>query len=617
MLRTRNILDGLGMSLWGVTPLLAAALVGVGLAGHPLIDGQPIVRSVAIQPPATRAPADMTDVVRPSPKATSSAKAKSSASASPSAAPTLQMTTPVLKQTSGDEWQTTVLVAGANQGCPTAVSNYSLETTSPGGSFTPETVTTVSTGAPGPPLGTPPVKALSCQVMLTFADGKLREVPATAALVIDGSSSLPLAISRNVTYFYYFGIPVIVGAVMAVLLLLLSVVFVPVYDLKGNKERVFSADENGIRGFWEHSVSATGTWTANDSWATNIGVVTGVIATILGAISATDVLFRGVAIDRFAILNIIAAVIIAAAPLVVGVRYARWLRRHPGLTDQGCLELPGTTPVIEDIAELGDGTFFGLVEESVVILYAQLLTQCPAEVHVPSGAVITPSWNAVARSTTRGDPQPTRLETGSKIQVPPGSTIGIRSAHITLPGGSDIFAQGKCILDIRNSNGRLAVKGTRIEASQSAKSQEVAQRFPVLVTGPDGAQITVNGVARVTVPEHTKFSAPFRKEGALPLSPEWRTFRWPQGSNSFIGTMGMVILAGIVTMIGIGVELGIAGVLAVGLSEASTFGRWVAFVILSAVGIFTLTYSVTAIRTLADPQPGSSMSSSAGTSFTL
>jgi hypothetical protein len=53
------------------------------------------------------------------------------------------------------------------------------------------------------------------------------------------------------------------------------------------------------------------------------------------------------------------------------------------------------------------------------------------------------------------------------------------------------------------------------------------------------------------------------------------------------------------------------------LSEASTFGRWLAFVLLFAVGIFTLTYSITAIRTLADPQPGSSMSSTAGTSFTL
>jgi hypothetical protein len=81
--------------------------------------------------------------------------------------------------------------------------------------------------------------------------------------------------------------------------------------------------------------------------------------------------------------------------------------------------------------------------------------------------------------------------------------------------------------------------------------------------------------------------------------------------------MGMAILAGIVTMIGIGVELGTAGVLAVGLSEASTFGRWAAFVILFVVGIFTLIYSITAIRTLADPQPGSSMSNSAGTSFTL
>jgi hypothetical protein len=286
----------------------------------------------------------------------------------------------------------------------------------------------------------------------------------------------------------------------------------------------------------------------------------------------------------------------------------RLLRLHPGLTDQACLTLPGAdlpppTTEIEDIAELRDGTLVGFAEDTIFIMSAQPVTQLPAKVYVPSGAVVIMSLNAIARSMKPGDQQPTLLETGYKIQVPPGSTIGIRSAHITLPGRSDIFTQGKCIL------------GKGMGPRPARESQEVAQRFPVLVEAPEGAQITVNGVARVTLPEGTKSTTPFRREDKL--SPEWLTFRWPQGSNSFIGTMGMVILAGLVTMIGIGVELGIAGVLAVGLSEASTFGRWVAFVILFAVGIFTLTYSVTAIRTLADPQPGSSMSSTAGTSFTL
>ncbi len=135
----------------------------------------------------------------------------------------------------------------------------------------------------------------------------------------------------------------------------------------------------------------------------------------------------------------------------------------------------------------------------------------------------------------------------------------------------------------------------------------------------------MNGVAQVTLPTGTRYVAPYRlkdpegpegPEGTL-LKAEQLRFRWPQGANSFIGTMGMVILASLVTMIGIGIQLGIAGVLAIGLSEANTFGRWVAFFILVAAGIFTLAYSVTAIRTLADPQPGSSLSSTAGTSFTL
>jgi hypothetical protein len=150
---------------------------------------------------------------------------------------------------------------------------------------------------------------------------------------------------------------------------------------------------------------------------------------------------------------------------------------------------------------------------------------------------------------------------------------------------------------------------------QDVPGRDVAQSFPVLIETPDGVQINVNGVAQVTLPCHTRFTERGRKEEEL--SAERLDFWLPQGSNLLIGTMGMIILAALFTMVGIGIQLGVAGVLAVGLSEASTFGRWVSFLILCAVGVFTLRYSVTAIRALADPQPGSSMSNTAGTSFTL
>ena len=101
------------------------------------------------------------------------------------------------------------------------------------------------------------------------------------------------------------------------------------------------------------------------------------------------------------------------------------------------------------------------------------------------------------------------------------------------------------------------------------------------------------------------------------MSEHRRYFRWPQGSSSLIGTLGMVILAALVTVFGVGAELGLVAVLMVGLSDASIVGRGFAAAALAGVALFTLWYSVTAIRALADPQPGSSMSSTAGTSFTL
>lgn len=75
-------------------------------------------------------------------------------------------------------------------------------------------------------------------------------------------------------------------------------------------------------------------------------------------------------------------------------------------------------------------------------------------------------------------------------------------------------------------------------------------------------------------------------------------------------------IAALFTMLGIGAEIGVAGVLAF-LSDAATLGRWLGFALILLVAVFALYYGATAIRALADPQPGSSMSATPGTSFTL
>ncbi len=654
----------------------------------------------------------------------------------------------------------------------------------------------------GPRLAT----ALSCQVTLTFSNPGLRQVPAQATLVLAASSSLPLTLSRKVTFFYYLGIPAIFGALMAIALLVLCMGFVRVYDREGTKEHVFRRAWSIGGPFWKYKVFASGAWTLNDSWLTNIATAVAVIGTVLGLVPATDALFRGVALDRFEILNAIAAAILVASPLVVAVRYARWIRKNPGVTAEASLVLP-TPPMPVDAMELPPGaqvegpdghlrnlpgvpprgtnvmldtgapdlvpsiSAMSLAPNPVVRLtpgtkaalprytrirlqngqeqwllaattLAVLATACDATLAqpitvtpdnwalfflpggpppprltlragtqvtlatkgtvtlhhdttatLPSGAAVTISpatlvplnglqivfpvrtpavlpadalgggvdaavtivpgtmaslrapdeatatlegllYGPAARvwlpsgasitvpsgtnvSTTGGAPdgqQPTPVEPGHSIQVPPRTTVGIRARRIALPGGSDVIIEGGGILEINNPAGVLAVAGSDVTAPHGDPGFDVVLRLPAQMVVPAGAKITVNGVAQVQAPGSTQVETPFRK--SFTLADSRSRLRWPTG-DALVGTMGMIILAGIVTMFGVGVELGLALVLTVGLSEASLAGRVVAWVALVALALFTLGYSYTAVRALADPEPGSSMSSTGGTSFTL
>jgi hypothetical protein len=81
--------------------------------------------------------------------------------------------------------------------------------------------------------------------------------------------------------------------------------------------------------------------------------------------------------------------------------------------------------------------------------------------------------------------------------------------------------------------------------------------------------------------------------------------------------MRLIFVAALMTVFGVGAQLGIAGVLLYDFSDASTAGRRIALGVIGLIAAFLLYYSTTAIRSLADPQPGSSMSAAPGTSFTL
>jgi len=101
------------------------------------------------------------------------------------------MTGAVLRQLSGLEWQTTVLVDDVGGSCPAGSGNdddYSLDVTGPDTELTPVSATSTTSAtrlaAFDPALS-------SCEVTLDFAG--LRQVPMTATLVLDGSSSIRLS----------------------------------------------------------------------------------------------------------------------------------------------------------------------------------------------------------------------------------------------------------------------------------------------------------------------------------------------------------------------------------------------------------------------------------------
>lgn len=686
------------MSLWTLTPLVAALLLGP----HPgPAAGQGTVLAAARQ---------------------ASPSSATLASVSPG-------TTPVLQQLGNGDWKTTVVVTGASNGCPTAQGDYWLNTTSPDMTIQPKS-NAVPVGAEVGP---------SCEITLTFAGQKIA-VPATATLVLGGASALPLAIARNITFFGYLVFPLIIGLAMAVSLLLLSLRCIRVYNWGGEEQRPFRKKQANVgklqkyfnKEFWQHEVYASGAWTLNDSWATNISTALAVIATVIGLVPATDLLFHGIALDRFSILNAIAAGIAGAAPLVIAVRYARWIRLHPGVTDDAELwlseatwsdsvvelagivqltvtsgtliaveqqdlplpdqsddkkpgqqkpsphqqvrvqlaasadarlvasepvmatpaagewvvltpaadpptvELPGGTEVV-----LASGQRADLIRAAKVSLPVGAAARIPAEVwevlsavipddespgsasatdiRVPSGATVTASWGATVCDQESAEPRAVHVQAGGKIQIPPDSTIRVMARRIALPGGSDMMLNGTSVLlvssdDRADPGGMLSIAGSDVTLPKDALADDVQLPLPAFVTSPSGAKITVNGVAAVIGPTGATVRTRYRND--FKLSKERSRFRLPQGPNSLAGTMGMILLAGLVTMFGIGIELGIVATL-VGLSEATRWAQGIMWALLFAVVVFTLHYSVTAFKSLADPEPGSTMSTTAGTSFTL
>lgn len=728
------------MISWGIVPVLAAILLGPGAGGHAALGH------------------DMAERI----SATSGVASEALVQTTPA---------PVLQQLANGTWQTTVLVSGTGgTGCPdqqTSASDYTLETTAPAVALIPTGVSPADK----------PSGADSCEVTLTFNGPG--QVPATATLLFNGASPVGLTVSRQVGWFGYLLVPAIFGVVAVLLLLGGCLIFVQVYDEDGKRK-------TGARR-WAHPVRATGAWTLNDSWATNIATLVAVVGTVLGVSSGASELFPGADIGKFVIVIDIAGAIATAVPLLFAVLYAHWSAREPGLTEDaslwltatlqfspavylpasvhfipsksgwrisasakeiparssvtlhngaraivpvtskivlagdvpGAILVPGTVVTLQpstgvdygrqrtqlrsptqarlcrdtevtlptaaaitprapdDLAELppalklclppgtevilpGDvtarvtdnaeavlpagaavkvgpdtevvlgevnvalpdktlleyATELGKVTEphgAYGILHAAQATLGSidygdgAHVRVPSGATITFPWGATACASALGNngTQPVHVDSGCTVQIPPDSDIRILGAYVTLPGTPDILARGDCILVIRNDTGALTAGATSL-------------MFPVRVTVRSGAKITVTGVGQFSLPKKAvTVTAPRRKTFDLPDASARLPMRIPQGTNTLVGTLRTVVAAAAFTTFSVGAQLGIATLLTTYLAGASAVGLSLTWVISVAIGLFSAWYGVTAIRSLADPQPGSSMSSTAGTSFTL
>jgi NhaP-type Na+/H+ and K+/H+ antiporter len=75
--------------------------------------------------------------------------------------------------------------------------------------------------------------------------------------------------------------------------------------------------------------------------------------------------------------------------------------------------------------------------------------------------------------------------------------------------------------------------------------------------------------------------------------------------------------AALVTMFGIGAELGALGVLAFSLSDRTAAFRYSALAVIIVMAATILAYAIATTLALADPKPGSAMTADSATSATL
>lgn len=693
------------MNLWGAAPLIAAALLSGGTGVHTTAGDQVGAVTRSPSPPRSATPGPARSVT-PSP-----------AASPPLSLPGTGAPTPVLHQV-GTSWETTILLNSTMPACgqPEAA-HYWLATT------TPNQVIQGTPTRPKPAVSTDPAKGAppygsSCQVLVTFTD--LDQVPETATLVVDQpgmSSAVTLMVSRNVTLTDYLVYPAVAGLVIAFLSLALSLRLIWKHDRESYQS---------FQDWLARPILGSGAWTVNDSWATNISTGLVVIAAVLGATTATNSLFPGVALDRFSIVNIAAGFFVVAAPVLFGILYSRFTAHHPGLTADATIKLPrlraatisvpsgasitmaADTTIRDSMTRWatvrGDGTYqippgtkiqvlAGIREVAQRVVQetegevpdqaprvqelrpaieqalanqltrpyvlssdqpAQAIGQAvttavadvqaavlnPAQAAVNAAGPVLPGvvdvgaqriTQALARAaerivTQQDDPREAddtiatmAYSGGADIGVLPGSAVRIAAPAVgpavtwTIEASNVVAPLPPADVPLRRVPNVLRVQLVPTMPPPPPAASDAPLTLPVFIDAVGGAKVTVTGAADVTLRKDAVISAPRRPYYRLRRD---RPLLAPQGTNIIVANLRMLLTVNILTMFGIGAELGIAGVLT-GFSDATGHGRGFILAALAVVAVLVIIYAATAARAMADPQPGSSISSQTGSSFTL
>jgi hypothetical protein len=380
----------------------------------------------------------------------------------------------------------------------------------------------------------------------------------------------------------YLWIPIAIGAGLAFLLVLVTgLIGMPCVD-QGAAQTVGLLDSR----FWTTRFYASAAWTFSDSGVTNITALATAVVAILAS-SAVTVIFT-TDLNPFIIMNVVCGGIVAAAPILFGVCNVIFVRRNP-----------------------------------VVAADARLELQEAATITLPFGASI-----AVADGATVTKPdgsEKAQIKAGGSIPVPPASVITVEpNAIMTLPSGSILAISRGATLTVDSgcqiASGDLAPPPAGQSGRQHifSRPSRVATPDPEIAVGDlitltGGATVTVTGVAEILLPKAV-IVAPGR--GGMGLKPG-TTLTVPSGTNVIAAGMGSVLPTAALTTFGAGAEIGLVAVLAAHYSTAGRAGDVAAIVISAVVAAVLVLYGATSIRSLADPTPGTSLSSAAGTSFTL